>query len=136
MTVDKVTKSYEGCEQFLLSFGKAYIYTAAMEFWGLDDLGSKPTKHVPPSSIMHQSLEKKKEYFDTVVSEFVDTYVMSDPDKKAIDQYKKWQARTRDAINMDHDYALKPTHDDIAEPDVDFSPESQPINEQNADRVR
>ena len=136
MTADKVTKSYEGCEQFLLSFGKAYICVAAMEFWGLEDMGSTPTKHVPPSGIMHQSLDKKKEYFDTVVGEFIDKYVMSDPDKEAIDQYKEWLTQTRDIINTDHDYAMKPTHDEINEPDVDSPPESQPISTEHADRVR
>ena len=38
VTAEKVTKSYKGCEQFLLSFGKAYICIAAMEFWGLENL--------------------------------------------------------------------------------------------------
>ncbi len=61
---------------------------------------------------------------------------MSDPDKEAIDQYKEWQTRTKDTINMDHDYALKPTHDEVTEPEVDFPPESQPINTEHADRVR
>ena len=59
-----------------------------MEFWGLEDLASTPTKHVPPLGIMHQSLNKKKEYFDTVVGEFIDNYVMSDPDKEEIGQYR------------------------------------------------
>ena len=106
-----------------------------MEFWGRENLGSTPTKHVLPSGIMHQSLDKTKENFHTVVGEFIDKYVMSDPDK-AIDQYKEWPTHTRDIINMDHDFAMKPTHDELNEPNVDFPPESQPINTPHADRVR
>ena len=135
MTADKVTKSYEGCEQFLLSFGKAYICSAAMEFWGIAYPASIPTKHVPPPGIMHQSLDKKKEYFDTVVGEFIDNYVMSDSDLEEIGQYKEWQRQTREAINNDHGYAMTPTYDET-EPDVDFPPEALPIDRENADRVR
>ena len=104
-----------------------------MQFWGLEDLASTPTKHVPPLGITHKSLDKKREYFDRVVGEFIDNYVMSDPDKEEIGQYKEWQRQTRESVNNDHDYAMTPTYDE-AEPDVDFPPVS--INRENADRVR
>ena len=106
-----------------------------MEFWGLVYLASIPTKHVPPPGIMYQSLDKKKEYFDTVVGEFIDNYVMSDPDLEEIGQYKEWQRQTREATNNDHGYAMTPTYDET-EPDVDFPPEALPIDRENADRVR
>ena len=106
-----------------------------MEFWGLVDLASIPTKHVPPPGIMHKSLDKKKEHFDTVVGEFIDNYAMSDPDLEEIGQYKEWQRQTREAINNDHGYGMTPTYDET-EPDVDFLPEALPTDRENADRVR
>lgn len=64
VTPDKVTKSYEGCEQFLLSVGKAYLLEAALEFWGMESIDDNPTKHVPPKGIKHMSLNVKKDYFN------------------------------------------------------------------------
>jgi hypothetical protein len=105
VTADKVTKSYEGCEQFLVSIGIAYICEAAMEFWGLDDLDGKPTKHAPQPGMIHLPLWKKKEYFDEVIGEFVDEFVMADPDKEAVNQHKKNQESLTRNIHLDHDYA-------------------------------
>lgn len=34
VTPEKVTNSYEDCEQLLLSIGWAYIVEAALAFWG------------------------------------------------------------------------------------------------------
>ena len=82
VTPEKVTKSYEGSEQFLLSVGKAYILEAAMEFWGLQSVTELPTKHVPPPGIIHMEKEIKLEYFNRVVGAFVDEFVTPDPDKE------------------------------------------------------
>ncbi len=136
VTPDKVTKSYEGCEQFLLSFGKAYICVAAMEFWGLEDLASTPTKHTPPPGIAHQSLDKKRKYFDTVVGEFIDEFVMADPDREAINQHKEWQDNTRKTISLDHDYAIKETCDEITGNQFPTDMSYQPIDSEKADRIR
>ena len=38
----------------------------------------------------HLQLWKKKEYFDSVIGEFVDQFVMADPDKEAV-QHNKTQ---------------------------------------------
>lgn len=82
VTPEKVTKSYEGSEQFLLSVGKAYILEAAMEFWGLQSVTDIPTKHVPLPGIIHMEKETKLEYFNRVVGAFVDEFVTPDPDKE------------------------------------------------------
>ena len=60
---EKVTKSYEGSEQFLLSIDKADILEAAMEFWGLQSITDTPTKHVSPPEIIH--MKKKKPNWNT-----------------------------------------------------------------------
>ena len=136
VTPEKVTKSYEGCEQFLLSFGKAYICVAAMEFWGLQDLNSTPLKHIPPAAFNHYSLKKKKEYFDKIVGEFIDEFVMTDPDQEAVRQYKEWREYSTKVVSLDHDYAMK---DEVNEGfDHDFPPDtlSQPIDNDKVDRVR
>jgi hypothetical protein len=82
VTPEKVTKSYEGSEQFLLSVGKAYILEAAMEFWGLQSVTESPTKHVAPPGIIHMEKERKLEYLNRVVGAFVDELVTPDPDKE------------------------------------------------------
>ncbi len=82
VTPEKVTKSYEGSEQFLLSVGKAYLLEAAMAFWGMEKLKDPPTEYVPPTGIAHMTKEKKKEYFNLVVGKFVDEFMISDPEKE------------------------------------------------------
>lgn len=115
VTADKVTKSYEGCEQFLITIGTAYICEAAMEFWGLDDKNGKPTKHIPRPGMKHLQLWQKQEYFDTVIGEFVDQFVMADPDKEAV-QHNKTQRSFTGHVYSDHDYAKQdiPHHESDA----------------------
>ena len=82
VTPEKVANSYEGCEQFLLSVGRAYILHAAMEFWGLDNITDPATMHVPPQGIVYMTKEAKKQYFDDVIGRFVDEFVTADPEKE------------------------------------------------------
>ena len=126
VTADKVTKSYEGSEQFLISIGIAYICEAAMEFWGLDNRNEKPTKHIPRPGMKHLPLLQKKEYFDTVIGEFVDQFVMADPEKEALKQQKKSQASLTDHVCLDHDYAKE----DMSQLESDAG------ENDNTDRVR
>jgi hypothetical protein len=56
--------------------GQAYLLEAAMEFWGMGNLEESPTKHVPPALIHSQENEKKMEYFQEVVGEFVNEYAL------------------------------------------------------------
>ncbi len=67
MTPEKVTRSYEGLEQFLLNVGKAYLLEAALTFWGMEKLDDHPTQHSPPSGILHMTKEKKMEYFGEII---------------------------------------------------------------------
>lgn len=76
VTPKKVLDSYEGCEQFFLSVGTAYILEGALEFWGMTGLDSTPTKNAIPSNL--HSRRQKKDYFDGVVESFVNTYVVND----------------------------------------------------------
>ena len=82
VTPEKVTRPYEGSEQFLLSIGKAYILETAMEFWRLQSVTDTPTKHVLPPGIIHMEKETKLEYFNRVVGAFVDEFFTPDPDKQ------------------------------------------------------
>ena len=50
-----------------------------MEFWGMGNLEESPTKHVPPAS---QENEKKMEYFQEVVGEFVNEYALPKGDQE------------------------------------------------------
>ena len=83
VTPEKVANSYEGTEQFILSVGKAYLLNAALDFWGMEKLDDQPTKNVPPPGILHDGKEKKMDYFDKVIGNFVDQYVVADPDKES-----------------------------------------------------
>jgi hypothetical protein len=77
VTPEKVTRSYEGSEKFTLSIGKVYLLEAALTFWGMEKLDDKPTQHAPPSGILHMTKEKKVEYFDEIVGEFVDNFAVA-----------------------------------------------------------
>ena len=107
-----------------------------MEFWGLEDLNSTPLKNIPPVGINHHSL-KKKDYFDKAVGEFVDEFVMADPDQEAIHQYKEWREYTTKVVKLDHDYAI---NDEVIDKRVDneFPPDtlSMPIDNDKVDRMR
>ncbi len=51
VTPTKVLDSYEGCEQFVLSVGTAYLLEGALEFWGIADLSATPTKNIIPPNL-------------------------------------------------------------------------------------
>lgn len=110
VTPDKITKSFEGCEQFLLSVGKAYILEAALEFWGMQSLADVPSKHVPPAGIQHMSKERKSAYFHKHIGAFVDEFVMADPDKEEVTQHELLKKRSNllHVIHDEHDYTKPP----------------------------
>lgn len=67
--------------------GQAYLLEAAMEFWGMENFGKwriedSPTKHVPPPGIDSQGNEKKMEYFQDIVGEFVNEYALPKGDQE------------------------------------------------------
>ena len=66
----------------------------------------------------------EKEYFDTVIGEFVDQFVMADPDKEAVQH--NTQGSSTGHVHLDHDYAKQdiPHH------------ESDDTTNDNTDKVR
>ena len=78
VTPKKVLDSYEGCEQFFLSVGTAYILEGALEFWGMTGVDSTPTKNTIPPNL--HSRKQKKDYLNGVVESFVNNYVVNDLD--------------------------------------------------------
>jgi len=104
VTPEKVTKSFEGTEDFFISLGKAYLLEAAMEFFCMNDLNDTPVKHKPPNGILHLPKTRKKAYFDEVIGSFVDEFVMADPDRDAVMQNQELQQRSRQVATIDHDH--------------------------------
>ena len=104
VTPEKVTKSFEGTEDFFISLGKAYLLKAAMEFFCMNDLNDTPVKHKPPNGILHLPKTRKKAYFDEVIGSFVDEFVMADPDRDAVMQNQELQQRSRQVATIDHDH--------------------------------
>ena len=49
----------------------------------MEKLDDQPTTNVPPPGILHDGKEKKMDYFDKVIGNFVDQYVVADPDKES-----------------------------------------------------
>lgn len=92
---------------------------AALEFWGMESLNAVPTKRVPPPERQNMSKTRKVAYFDKHIGDFVDEFVMADPDKEVIQQQKLLNERTDlvTVINQDHDYVMQtpephePDHD-------------------------
>ena len=75
-TPKKVLDCYEGSEDLFLSIGKSYIVVAAMHFFGMKTFNDKPSTHKFPINLIHAPQNEKNEYFDKVMTEFCDTYLL------------------------------------------------------------
>ena len=75
-TPAKVLDSFEGSEELFLSVGKAYIVTAALNFFGMESIEDAPSKNSFPPNTSHQSEENKKSYFDDAFGKFIDTFLL------------------------------------------------------------
>ena len=73
---EKVLNSYEGSEELFLNVGRAYIIAAFMEFCGMEDFSSTPTKNSFPTNPHTATKDEKQSYFDDLVGRFVDCYVL------------------------------------------------------------
>lgn len=104
MTPEKVTNSYEGCEQLVLSVGRAYIIEAAMEFWGMADVHSKAEKNRPPENTTYRSNEIKRAFFDDAVGRFIDKFVMADPAQEELWQHSQGQLLSAATRKIQHDH--------------------------------
>ena len=80
VTPSKVLDSYEGSEELFLSVGKAYIVTAALNFFGMSDLEERPSLHKFPENIARETLENKKKYFDDAFGKFIDKFLLQKVD--------------------------------------------------------
>ena len=59
-------------EEFFVSVGRAYLVETFLEFFGMENAESEPTKNLPEQNA---SVEAKKEHFDKVLEKFVDYHV-------------------------------------------------------------
>ena len=75
VTPNKVLESYDGCEELFLSVGKAYITIALMSFFKIENIDDYPTGHCFENNMIHKPCEKRKQYFDHKIGEFVDNYI-------------------------------------------------------------
>ena len=89
-TPSKVLDSYEGSEELLINMGKAYIVVAALDFFGMKNLDDKPTIHAFPPNLVHKSVEEKRIYFDEVLQEFIDKYILQKGVNDADDHVKNY----------------------------------------------
>lgn len=67
-----VKNNPDAYEEFFVSVGRAYLVEAFLEFFGMENIGSEPTKNLPERNA---SMQGKKEHFDKVFGKFVDYYV-------------------------------------------------------------
>lgn len=67
--------------------GTAYIINAALHFFGMVNLDDTPTNHKFPKNLIHKSYEKKCKYFDEVLQEFVEMYVIQKTIDCSVDDY-------------------------------------------------
>ncbi|KAK2558952.1 hypothetical protein P5673_018579 [Acropora cervicornis] len=66
-----VKNNPDAYEEFFVSVGGAYLVEAFLEFFGMENIGSEPTKNLPE---WNASMQGKKEHFDKVFGKFVDYY--------------------------------------------------------------
>ena len=64
-----VKNNPDAYEEFFVSVGRAYLVEAFLEFFGMENTESEPTKNLPEQNA---SLEARKEHFDKVLGKFVD----------------------------------------------------------------
>ena len=67
-----VKNNPDAYEEFFVSVGRAYLVEAFLEFFGMENIESEPTKNLPEQNA---SMEAKKEHFDKVLGKFVNYHV-------------------------------------------------------------
>ena len=76
VTPEKVTNSYEGSEELVLSVGRAYIVHALMTFLGMTSFEASPSVNAFTKKHETASREEKQAYFDDILGRFVDQYII------------------------------------------------------------
>ena len=68
-----VKSRFKAHEEFVLLVGRAYIAEAAMEYVGIQDPNSSPTKHEPPENIMNSHIPRRRAVYDELMDGFLST---------------------------------------------------------------
>ena len=68
-------KHFEDCEQFFFSVGRCYTVEALLNFFNMATVNDQPSKNSPPYHLLAVE-QYKKEYWDTILSKFVDEYLI------------------------------------------------------------
>lgn len=68
-----VKSRFKAHEEFVFLVGKAYIAEAAMNYFGMQDLSSLPTKHEPPENIDTSHSTRRKAVFEEIMDGFLAT---------------------------------------------------------------
>lgn len=71
---ENVNTHYDADKDFFISVVDVYIVECFMEFFGMDDVNSTPTKHIPPD---FEDVEQRKEWYFKTVGELIEQYVFS-----------------------------------------------------------
>ena len=71
-TPDDVMKSFQGSLELFESVGTAYIVTALLQFFEMDDVNDVPKQYCLPTKFTKDS---KKQYFDNVLGDFVRNFI-------------------------------------------------------------
>lgn len=99
-------KNYEGCETFFLLVGRAYLTMALRDYFGLASNTDAPSKHGPQAedTVSPEAIEA---YMIRTLAEFVDSYVLIDPEKEKLEQISanRNQDTRVHAIFSEHGYA-------------------------------
>lgn len=75
VTPTKVLDSYDGCEELLISVGKAYIVVGLMKHFGMASLDSYPTLNKFNSNMCHKETTEIQSYYNESIGSFVDNYI-------------------------------------------------------------
>ncbi|XP_070581644.1 uncharacterized protein [Ptychodera flava] len=70
---EDVKNAYDADENFTVSFIDAYIVEALLEFFGMENVNSIPTKNVPPSTLC--SREECRDWMEATMFKLIDKFV-------------------------------------------------------------
>ena len=76
-----------------------------MEFFGMENTNDHPQYNNFVANISHKSNEVKKEYFDRIIGQFVDQYLLIDGEAEAVRQHQQI-SQPAARVFADHGYSL------------------------------
>ena len=88
-TPAKVLDSFEGSEELFIGIGRAYIVTAALEYFGMSSTDDAPTLNKMTANIS-QTEENKKKYFDDAFDGFINKYLFQKDDDNDDDYIRNY----------------------------------------------